>query len=282
MRHPQTGWRALLKTPSWGRVMTADGCPTLSHPEHGQSCHDSGGAWAEAQELHVSGCDLPRRLLRGEKVRLLELGAAPGWNLAAAYSIAKDLPGQLEVTAIERCPAALRAGAEISLEEGWKLQAPRGASESYEAIHAALALAVGHEDVGTWVEFSPKFKLRLFLGEARDVLARLGGEERFDGVFLDAFSPGVDPESWSPQFLRDLTERVAAKGRLTTFTVSQGVRAALLFGGLNVGCAGARSGRNGGTWASREGWVPPLDERLNAKLKRRSERLAASGVGCRT
>ena len=49
-------------TPDWGRVMTADGCPTLLHPEHGQACHDSAGAWAEAQQLHVYGCDLPRRL----------------------------------------------------------------------------------------------------------------------------------------------------------------------------------------------------------------------------
>jgi hypothetical protein len=257
--------------------MTADGCPTLCHPGHGQSCHDLGGAWAEAQQLHVSGCDLPRRLLRGEKVRLLELGTAPGWNLAAAYFMARGLPGQLEVTAIERCPAALRAGAELSRDEDWKPYAPRGASESYEAIHAALELATGHEEPGAWVEFSPKFKLRLFLGEARDVLADLSDEERFDGVFLDAFSPGVDPGSWSPQFLRDLSDRVAVKGRLTTFTVSQGVRAALLSGSLNVGCAGARSGRNGGTWASREGWVPPLDGRLSAKLKRRSARLAASG-----
>lgn len=256
--------------------MTADGCPTLCHPEHGQSCHDSGGAWAEAQQLHVSGCDIARRLLRSERVRLLEVGAAPGWNLAAAYFMARGLPGQLEVTAVERSSDALRAGAELAHDRSWKAKAPHGAAASFDAIHVALETAGAPLKLGTWVEVSPSFKLRLFLGEASAVLRGLPRGDRFEGIFLDAFSPGVDPGSWSPPFLRALTERIAVNGRLTTFTVSQGVRAALLAGGLNVGRAGARSGRNGGTWASREGWVPPLDERLRAKLKRRSGRLEAT------
>lgn len=256
--------------------MTADGCPTLLDPEHGQACHDSAGAWAEAQQLHVSGCDLPRRLLRGDRVRLLEVGAAPGWNLAAAYFMARGLPGQLHVTAIERSSDALRAGAELCSHEDWKPGAPRGASGAYEAIQAALEAARSSEVSGGWVEVLPRFKLRLMMGEARKVLEGFKEEERFDAVFLDAFSPGVDPESWSPHFLRALAERVDSMGRLSTFTVSQGVRAALLCGGLDVGGAGVRSGRHGGTWASRGGWVPPLERRLSAKLKRRSGRLEAS------
>jgi hypothetical protein len=211
-------------------------------------------------------------------VRLLEVGAAPGWNLAAAYFMASGLPGQLEVTAIERSAAALRAGADLCLDEAWKRSAPFGAADSFEAVHAALEIAGRRERLGGWVTVSPRFKLRLFLGEASDVLAGLSVDTRFDGVFLDAFSPGVDPGSWSPRFLGDLARHVEDEGRLTTFTVSQGVRAALLSGGLNVGCAGARSGRNGGTWASRGGWVPPLEGRLKAKLERRSVRLDASGA----
>lgn len=256
--------------------MTADGCPTLRHPFHGQACHDSAGAWAEAQQLHVSGCDLPRRLLRGDHLRLLEVGAAPGWNLAAAYFMARALPGQLHVTAVERSPDALRAGAELCSQDDWKSGAPHGASRAFEAIHAALEEARGLETSGGWVDVLPRFKLRLMLGEARTVLESFEPDEHFDAVFLDAFSPGVDPESWSPHFLRSLAERVAPMGRLSTFTVSQGVRAALLCGGLDVGGAGARSGRDGGTWASRGGWVPPLEGRLVAKLKRRSGRLEAS------
>ncbi|MDE0891756.1 MAG: MnmC family methyltransferase [Planctomycetota bacterium] len=276
-------WKALLKTSSWGRVMTADGCPTLCHPEHGQSCHDSGGAWAEAQQLHVSGCDLPHRLLRGDHVRLLEVGAAPGWNLAAAYFMARGLPGQLHVTALERAPEALDAGLEMATASEWRAAAPFGAPDCLEAIHGGLRAARASDHLGQWVEITPNFRLRLFIAEASEVVAALDVDEQFDAVFLDAFSPSVDPASWSPAFLRDLTARVAPEGRLTTFTVSQGVRSALLAGGLEVGCAGARSGRSGGTWASRGGWVPPLNKRLHAKLKRRSERQQASrglGEGC--
>ncbi len=263
-------------SPSWAWAMTADGCPTLLHPGHGQACHDSAGAWAEAQQLHVSGCDLPRRLLRGERVRLLEVGAAPGWNLAAAFFMARGLPGQLHVTAIERSPEALAAGAALCELGDWKAGAPFGAVESYEAISSALLRAKSADNVGRWIDVLPNFRLRLMLGEARGVLEEMKESERFDAVFLDAFSPGIDPESWSPGFLRALAQRLDTMGRLSTFTVSQAVRAALISGGLNVGQAGCRSGRAGGTWASRDGWILPLEKRLSAKLKRRSQRLRAS------
>jgi len=268
---------------SWERVLTADGCPTLLHPEHGQACHDSGGAWAEALQLHVAGCDLPRRLLLGEELRLLEIGAAPGWNLAAAYSISKGLPGALSVTAVERAPEALDAGLEMASAAEWRAGAPFGAPDCLEVIHGGLRTARASDRLGGWVEITPNFRLRLFIAEASDAVAALDVDEQFDAVFLDAFSPSVDPASWSLAFLCDLTARVATGGRLTTFTISQGVRSALLAGGLEVGCAGARSGRSGGTWASRGGWVPPLNKRLYAKLKRRSERQQASrglGEGC--
>ena len=256
--------------------MTADGCPTLTHPEHSQPCHDLGGAWAETHELHVAGCDLVRRLLRGEHLRLLEIGVAPGWNLAAACSFARSLPGRLDVTAVERSRDALWAAEELGRDSSWYEGAPEGAVEALGFVHSGIRRALEPGLLGTWVELSGSVRLRLFLEDADVALAGIAQEERFDCVFLDAFSPSVDPDSWTARFLRDLALRVEKGGRLTTYTVSQGVRAALLSGGLNVGSVGARCGHKGGTWASRGGWVPALEERLLAKLERRSSRLDAS------
>ena len=256
--------------------MTADGCPTLSDPGHSQPCHDVGGAWAEAQELHVAGCDLARRLLRGEHVRLLEVGVAPGWNLAAACLMARGLPGRLDVTAVERSLDALRAGEALSRDSSWHAGAPQRSAEALSDVHLGLQAAMDAGDEGSWTPLAGGVRLRLILKDAVDALASMAAEERFDCVFMDAFSPSVDPESWSVGFLHELAHRVENGGRLTTYTVSQAVRAAILSGGLNVGSVGARRGRKGGTWASRGGWVPALDKRLMAKLERRSSRLGAS------
>jgi tRNA U34 5-methylaminomethyl-2-thiouridine-forming methyltransferase MnmC len=255
---------------------TGDGCPTLVHPGHGEPCHDTRGAWAEALQLHVAGCDLPRRLLRGERVRLLDLGTAPGWNLAAAWSVAARLPGHLVVTGVERSEEALSAAAELAAEEGWKAGAPEVAVRAFEEVHGALERARRAGRGGEWFELGERFRLRLLRADAASALAELDPAERFDAVFLDLFSPRVEPEAWETGFLGALAGRVAKGGRLTTYTLSHPVRAALMARGLAVGWAGARSGRRGGTWASRGGWVPPLSERLRARLERRSGRLAAA------
>ncbi len=261
---------------SWRRMPTGDGCPTLVHPGHGEPCHDTRGAWAEAHQLHVAGCDLPRLLLRGELVRLLDVGTAPGWNLAAAWSLASRLPGRLEVTTVERSEEALRAGAELAADEGWKAAAPADAVRSFEEVHSALGKAQEQGESSGWIQVGRRVRLRLIQQDAGAALGELCPEERFDAVFLDAFSPRVEPEAWDAGFLGALAERVAEGGRLTTYTLSHPVRAALMARGLAVGWAGERSGRRGGTWASRGGWVPPLSERLTARLERRSGRLTAS------
>jgi len=254
-------------------MITGDGCPTLLHPTHGEPCHDTRGAWAEANQLHVSGCDLPRRLLRAEHLRLLDVGAAPGWNLAAACALASSLPGTLEVTALERSASALSAAFELSKDRGWREGAPSGAPAALDRAHAALRQASSAAP-GSWIELGRGVRLRLLMQPAALFVQDLEPEERFDAVFLDSFSPGVEPEAWEPDFLFALGARVAARGRLSTYTISHPVRAALMASGLTVGWPGPRSGRRGGTWASRGGWVPPLSDRLRARLGRHSERLA--------
>jgi hypothetical protein len=258
---------------SWRQLVTGDGCPTLVHPTHGEPCHDTRGAWAEANQLHVFGCDLPRRLLRGEHVRLLEIGSAPGWNLAAACALASSLPGTLDVTAVERSGDALSAAFALSGDPSWRVAAPAGAPAALDRVHDGFREALKSR-AGRWVDLGGRSRMRLWLQPAASLLSELDQGERFDAVFLDAFSPGVEPEAWEPNFLCALGGRLAPLGRLSTYTISHPVRAALMAAGLTVGWSGARSGRRGGTWACRGGWVPPLSGRLRARLWRRSERLA--------
>jgi tRNA U34 5-methylaminomethyl-2-thiouridine-forming methyltransferase MnmC len=119
----------------------------------------------------------------------------------------------------------------------------------------------------------PDLTLELRLGDAREgARALLAQGARFDAIFLDAFSPGVEPDLWSADFLGDLGRLLTSTGRLSTYTVAMGVRASLARAGLRVGEGGRVGAKAGGTLASPSGDVPPLLPRVAAKLARRLER----------
>jgi hypothetical protein len=110
--------------------------------------------------------------------------------------------------------------------------------------------------------------LRLVAGDARATLPALDPGLAFDVVFLDPFSPRVDPPLWEEPFLAEVARRMAPLARLSTYTTSMRVRSGLVRAGLAVG-AGPRVGRKAeGTLASRGGTVPPLAGRIQRRLER--------------
>ena len=113
-------------------------------------------------------------------------------------------------------------------------------------------------------------RLELHLGDARSVLPRLARDAAFDAVFLDPFSPRVEPELWQPAFLAEIARRMAPAALLSTYSSSASVRAALVAAGLRVG-PGARVGtKAAGTVASPAGCVGELDRRTARRVLRRA------------
>ena len=90
-------------------------------------------------------------------------------------------------------------------------------------------------------------------GDARRTLTMIPADMRFDLILQDAFSPQRCPELWSEEFLTALAGRLAAGGRLLTYSRSAAVRASLqrcnlrLFSLLQA--PGERSGWSSGTMA---------------------------------
>jgi tRNA U34 5-methylaminomethyl-2-thiouridine-forming methyltransferase MnmC len=115
--------------------------------------------------------------------------------------------------------------------------------------------------------------LRLLVGDARTTLPALPDDERFDAVFLDPFSPQVEPDLWAPEFLARVARRMAAGSRLSTYSASLSVRAALRAAGLRVG-PGARVGtKSSGTVASPDLDPGQLDARTASRVERRARQL---------
>lgn len=74
--------------------------------------------------------------------------------------------------------------------------------------------------------------LTLGIGNAVDCLPRLSGLA--DSVFLDGFSPDVNPELWSPQVMSLVADHCHTGTRLSTWCVSRTVRETLQAAGFDV------------------------------------------------
>lgn len=246
---------------AWQAVRTLDGSWTLAHPVHGQTCHSRAGAWQEARERYAAACRLRERAHAGETLRLLDIGTGLGLNLAAALEALAGTGARLEAWTLENDAGVLAATAQL----------PSG-PPPVERWHAPLrrALARGSDGPlqtqGLPLE-APEHQFVLLVGDARATLERTG-VELFDAIFLDAFSPRVEPDLWSAGFLARLAGRLAPHGILSTYTVSLPVRRALVSAGLRVGCGPTVGTKSSGTLASPRAHLPPLDARTKRRLER--------------
>ena len=257
----------------WQPRITADGSLTLVHPGHGEACHSDAGAWLEAWERYVLAARVPE-LLRARRdgaraLRLLDVGTAVGWNIAA-LRVARESHAPevlLEVTTLEIDRGVIDAA--FTTFGGKDAGAH---AEPLREVHAALRLALERDDAEP-VPLGRGDTLRLCLGDARATLPALDPSSRFDVVFLDPFSPGVEPALWELGFLTEVAARMAPGSWLSTYSAATAVRAALLAAGLRVG-PGPRVGRKAeGTVATPDGVPPPFEPHVARRIARRGGEL---------
>jgi chorismate dehydratase len=245
---------------------TGDGSWTLLHGGHGEGFHAREGAWTQALERYACECRVRQRGVElasqgASSLRLLDIGTGLGLNLAAALHELDGIGLVLEVEGFELDPAVARAALELPPDEG------PGAASIARARAALSRWLDGGAPEGSWIE-AAGLRLRMHRGDARTMLPRLSPEPCFDAVFLDPFSPKVEPALWTAEFLREVARRMDAQARLSTYAAGSAVRRALHAAGLQVG-RGARVGaKREGTLASHASGLPPLDARQARRLQR--------------
>jgi hypothetical protein len=248
---------------AWRPLATEDGSWTLVHPAHGEACHSRAGAWLEARERYAVPCRLAERArgLAGRRALcLLDVGTGPGWNVAAALAAVAGTGTDVAIDTLESEPSVIRAG-EL-LPDG-----PAGAEPWWGAARAALGTALragGAAALGG----GPGGGIALHVGDARETLCGLPTEPRYDAVFLDPFSPGVDEVLFGAEFLLEVARRMRPQAILSTFTSAFRVRRALAEAGLAVGRGPAVGRKRSGTLASHAADLPPLRPAVAARLAR--------------
>ena len=202
----------------------ADGVP--QSVRFGDIYHTETGALAQSRHVFIAGCDLPVAWAGLPQWRILETGFGFGLNFLACWQAWRDdpqRPRMLHFVSIEAHPVAptdlLRAAA------------------AYPEL-AGLATALAAQ----WHGLLPGFH-RLSFDDGRVLLTLCIGDvhpmlraQRFeaDSIFLDGFSPTLNPAMWSPEVLKAVSRFARQGTRIATWTIARAVRDALAQNGFQV------------------------------------------------
>lgn len=210
---------------------TVDGSDTLFSTAYGQTYHSINGALIEAEHIFLRGTGVEARLQAGQTTRVLEVGFGTGLNfwVTARCCLNHAATGaRLDYVALEKefPPAETLA----RLNHGALLGHPvTGLWQHFLSL--PLFLPGGNRSGEAVWEASRYFLLTLEIGEA--TTAHIPPEP-YHAIYLDAFSPDVNPELWTPEFLAKLFAVLEPGGKLATYSVRGAVRRALQTVGFAV------------------------------------------------
>ncbi|WAL58110.1 tRNA (5-methylaminomethyl-2-thiouridine)(34)-methyltransferase MnmD [Thermocoleostomius sinensis] len=206
---------------TWIPQVTQDGSFTFFSEEFGETFHSQQGARAEAFTKFVHATQLVQKA-KHDRLRLLDICYGLGYNTAAALETIWQInPAcQIEMYGLELDATVPRAAIEPRLIERWSLQV--------QAVLTAIAINHQYQQSGLTAQ--------LIIGDARQTIQMLC-QSRFqaDAIFFDPFSPRRCPQLWTVEFFQQVSQCLAADGRLATYSRSASVRSAMLAAGFSIG-----------------------------------------------
>lgn len=205
-------------------LKTGDGSLTLHSQRYAESYRSRHGALSEARHVFLEASGVLERLRDGRPTSVLEVGFGTGLNFLVTAAAAGETP--LDYTALENDlpPAAALSAL------GYERLLP---SSRLPAELLAWLESLGRPaTVGTHLgRFGVGIRLELVIGDAHGYDS---GGRTFDAVYLDPFSPKVNPRLWTGEFLARTFAALRPGGRLVSYSVSGEVRRALARAGADV------------------------------------------------
>lgn len=197
---------------------TEDGSLTLIHPRFNEAYSSRHGAWMQANELYLKLTGTHRH----PNPRVLEIGFGLGMNFRATLQSAVEGGVRLEYLSYERFPVS------------------RSVLESVRVALPPEAEGVWSELLESWPD-PPTPTPYLLQGDWGRLEVRFEDVTQADfpdnwatALYLDAFSPEVNPEPWSPEVMQKLYRAARPEARLATYSVAGSVRRDLTQAGFQV------------------------------------------------
>lgn len=218
-------------------VLWQDGLPPRS-PRFGEAYRSRSGALAQASTVFLGGCGLPRAWQAQTRHAVLETGFGLGINFLATWAQWEADPARcalLHYHAVEAYPVAaddLLRSTRDALTSGGEVLPP------WNRIDALARALVGpwrglRAGVQTWPLAGGRVLLTLAVGQVVPMLDALPPVQA-DTLYLDGFSPAVNPQMWSRDALAAVARHARPGTRLATYTTQRGVREDLSSLGFTV------------------------------------------------
>ncbi|MBO1435633.1 tRNA (5-methylaminomethyl-2-thiouridine)(34)-methyltransferase MnmD [Meiothermus sp. CFH 77666] len=198
-------------------LRTEDGSPTLVHPVFGEAYSSRHGAWMQANELYLK----LTRTHQHPAPRVLEIGFGLGVNFRATLENCVQRGVPLEYLSYEFLPVSreVLASVEVPLSPHARRVWEEVLTNWPAYPQTFLALQ------GTWGRLGIHFE---------DVMTAQFPPRWASAVYLDPFSPQVNPEPWQFPVLERLLAALQPGGYLATYSVAGQVRRNLEAAGFRV------------------------------------------------
>jgi tRNA 5-methylaminomethyl-2-thiouridine biosynthesis bifunctional protein len=195
-----------------------------------QAYRSRSGALAQAATVYLGGCGLPERWRGRTHFTVLETGFGLGLNFLATWAAWQADPlrsASLSFLSVEAYPvapgdivrSAEQACAALTQGEGVFGQVPAMA-RALPRVWRGLV-----PGVQAWEFAGGRVQLTVAVG---DVLPMLQAVPPGAGaVYLDGFSPAVNPEMWTEQVLQAVAGRCLPGARLASYSTARALRATL-------------------------------------------------------
>ena len=219
-----------------------DGSP--HSPRFSDRYRSRSGGLAQAQAVFLAGCGLPERWRGITQFTVLETGFGLGLNFLTTWALwAADAQrcDVLHFVSVEAYPVAAMDIVRSALAPGPFKIAGQPEAQWVEADLLQRLPVLARELSRVWRDPSPglhrfdfadgRVHLTLAVGEVALMLkclaAEVGDAGLADAVYLDGFSPALNPDMWSPDTLQAVAQLCHPGTRLASYSVAQSVRQSL-------------------------------------------------------
>ena len=201
-------------------LLTGDGSRTLHSTNYRQTYHSTFGAVTEARLVYLQASGAAARIRSGHSCKILEIGFGLGLNFLLTADLANSIGTRLEYVGVELAPVTRQQFGLMNYDK--YLLEPK----LCKLVDCALESTAGR---------CPNYNGTINLTvQCEDIRESCFARSEFDIVYLDAFSPDVNPECWTESQLYRYHRWLKTGGKLSSFCVRGELRRCLQSTGFQV------------------------------------------------
>ena len=196
-------------------IITDDGSHSLYSNKYGEQYHSSFGAIQESEHIFISGG--LNYFADNDRINVLEIGTGTGLNVLLTFMQSERRNMSIEYDGIELFPPNKKILEQLNYPNELKVN-----RSVFDLIHSS------RNEV---IDLSENFRFRNYLESVHSVELE---NDKYNIVYMDAFSPEIQPEMWSVNVFKKINKSMNLGGVLTTYSCKGVVKRALKSAGFII------------------------------------------------